>query len=95
MAWMRDQANNFWKMGGHKSMIKLQDEIWEGVKVQAYFSIGKKVKLWERILGGTENMGRNESMTELLMKKRVGITENHNLPDKKPGFFFKQRRETL
>ena len=44
------------------------------------------------ILGGTENMGRNESMAILLMKIWEEITENHDLPNKKPGFFFKQQR---
>ena len=44
---------------------------------------------------GTENMGRNESMTELLMKKWVGITENHNLPDKKPDFFLQAAESNI
>ena len=48
-----------------------------------------------RILGGTENMGRNESMAKLLMKIWEGITENRDLPNKNTGFFFKQRRVTL
>ena len=73
-------------------MVKLQGKIWEGIKVRGNFSVGKKVKVWGRILGGTENMGRNESMAKLLMKIWEGITENRDLPNKKPGFFFKQRR---
>ena len=41
---------------------------------------------------GTENMGRIESVAKLLMKTWEGITENHDLPNKKPGFSFEQRR---
>ena len=73
-------------------MVKLHGKIWEGIKVQGNFSIGKKVKVWGRILGGTENMGRNESMAILLMKILEGTTENRDLPNKNPGFFIKQRR---
>ena len=41
-------------MGGNENMVKLQGKICEGIKVQVYFSIGKKTKVWERIMGGTE-----------------------------------------
>ena len=49
-------------------MVKLHGKIWEGIKVQGYFSMGEQFKVWERILGSTENIGRTESMAELLMK---------------------------
>ena len=40
----------------------------------------------KRILGGTDNMGRNESMAELLMKIWKGPTENRDRPIEKQGF---------
>ena len=43
-------------------MVKLHGKIWEGIKVQSYISIGKKVKVWGRILGGNDDMGKNESI---------------------------------
>ena len=46
-------------------------------------------------MGGTENMGRNESMAELLMSIWEGITENRDLPNRQPGFFFRQQRVLL
>ena len=76
-------------------MVKFQGKICEGIKVEGYFSKSKTVKGWVRNLGGTENMGRNESIAELLTKIWLGITENHNLPLKKSGVFFKQRTVTL
>ena len=51
-------------------MVKLHGKIREGIKVQGCFSIGKKVKVWEKILGGTDN----ESMSEHLMKIWEGTT---------------------
>ena len=39
-------------------------------------------------MGGTENMGRNESMAKLWMKIWEGKRENRDLPNKKTGFFF-------
>ena len=68
-------------------MVKLHGKIWEGIKVQGYFSMGKKVKVWERIVGGTENLGGNEGMGKLLMKIWEGITENHDLPNQKTRVF--------
>ena len=49
----------------------------------------------EKPVGGTENMGRNESMAELLMSIWEGITENRDLPNRQPGFFFRQQRVLL
>ena len=54
-------------------MVKLDGKIWEGIKVQGNFSIGKKVKVWGRILGGTENMGSNESMAILLANGKANM----------------------
>ena len=65
--------------------------LWEGIKIQGYFSIGKKVKVWERILRGTENMGRNEGMGELLMKISEGITEIMNYQINNQGFSLSRR----
>ena len=64
-------------------MVKLHGKIWEGIKVRGYFSTGKKNKVWERILGYTESMGRNEGMAELMMKTWEGTTQNRNLPNEK------------
>ena len=49
-------------------MVKCQGKICEGIKVEGYFSISKKVKVWERIMGNTENMGTNRSIADLVMK---------------------------
>ena len=35
---------------------------------------------------GTESMGRNEGMAELMMKTLEGTTQNRNLPNEKLGF---------
>ena len=40
-------------------------------------------------------MGRNESIAELLTKIWVGIRENHNLPDKKNGFFLQAAESNI
>lgn len=47
----RDQAIIFGNIGGNNSMAKLQGKIWEGIKVQGYFSVGRKFKVWKRNLG--------------------------------------------
>ena len=69
-------------MGGNKSMVKLHGKIWEGIKVQSYISIGKKVKGWGRILGGNDDMGKNESIDKPQIKIWDGITENYDLSAK-------------
>ena len=76
-------------------MVKFQGKICEGIKVEGYFSKSKTVKGWVRNLGGTENMGRNESMAQLLMSIWEGITENRDMPSMQPGFFFMQQRVFL
>ena len=76
-------------------MVKFQGKICEGIKVEGYFSKSKTVKGWVRNLGGTENMGRNESMAELLISIWEGITENRDLPNRQPGFFFRQQSVPL
>ena len=68
-------------------MVKLHGKIWEGIKVRGYFSTGIRNKVWERILGDTESMGRNEGMAELMMKTWEGTTQNRNLPNEKNWVF--------
>ena len=68
-------------------MVKLDEKMWEGTKVKGYFSIGKTAKVWERILGGTENMGTNNSMAKLLMKMWEGKRKNRDLANEKRVFF--------
>ena len=73
------------------NMVKLHKKIWEvgGIKVQGYFTIGKKSKvccMGENPGRYTDNMGRNESMAELLMKIWKGPTENRDRPIEKQGF---------
>ena len=67
-------------------MVKLDEKMCEGIKVQGYFSIDKKAQVWERILGGTENIGRNESLSKLLIKIWEGKRENRDLPNNKLFF---------
>ena len=67
-------------------MVKLDEKIWEGIKVQEYFLIVKKAKVGKRILGGTGSMGWIESMDKVLMKIWEGKRENRDLPNKNQGF---------
>ena len=67
-------------------MVKLDEKMW------GIFQYVKKAKVWERILGGTENIGRNESLSKLLIKIWEGKRENRDLPNNKLELFFKQWR---